>query len=345
MTNTFYKSAWYVIGWSDDVASAPSRRIFMNEAVVVYRGEDGAPAVLADACAHRFAPLSQGKVVGDTIECPYHGLRYAADGGCVLSPHGDGRIPPAARVRSYAVAERQGLVWIWGGDRATADYDAVPHLPMLDDADLAFVRGCMVVEANYQLVTDNLMDLSHVEYLHPLLRAAAQEDRNRHEVRREGQKLWSMLWRDHVKPSGLQAMLWDDGEFGNARAHMRWTMPSTLELDTGIAPLDGPVEAGVSLPAIHLLTPETEGRTRYYWMSGRNRRIDDDALGERIRALIDQAFSQEDKPVIEAQQRHIGGADIMELRPALLQPDAASVQVRRIMKRALAEQDKDATPD
>ena len=338
MVSTFFRSAWYVIGWSSEITSVPTRRMFMDEAVVAYRDEAGAPAVLADACAHRFAPLSDGTVVGDTIQCPYHGLRYAADGACVLNPHGDGRIPPNARVRSFAVVERQGFVWIWAGDRSTADHDKLPHFPMLDDDSLSVVRGCMMVEANYQLVTDNLMDLSHVDYLHPLLRAAHQEDRNRYQVKREGQSVWSMLWRDHVKPSGLQAMLWDDEEYGNARAHMRWTMPSTLELDTGIAPLDKAPEAGVSLPAIHVLTPETETRTRYYWMSGRNRRITDAGLSERIRALIDKAFSTEDKPVVEAQQRHIGHADVMDLKPALLQPDAASVQVRRIMKRALAAQ-------
>ena len=336
MTGTFLRSAWYVIGCSNEITIAPTRRMFMDAAVVVYRGECGKVAALADACAHRFAPLSQGTVFGDTIQCPYHGLRYGMDGACVLRPHGDGRIPPTARVRSHAVVEQQGMVWIWGGEQDGADYAAVPHIPMLDDPAFAVVSGCMVVDANYQLVTDNLMDLSHVDYLHPLLRAAQHDDRNRHEVRREGQRVWSMLWRDHVKPSGLQAMLWDDGEYGNARAHMRWTMPSTLELDTGIAPPDKTPELGVSLPSIYFLTPETEARTRYYWMSGRNRRIDDEEMSERVRSLIEQAFSTEDKPVVEAQQRHIGSADIMELKPALLQPDAASVQVRRIMKRAIA---------
>lgn len=345
MATPFLKPAWYVIGWSDEITATPIRRRFLNEAVVVYRGEDGVPAALADACAHRFVPLSQGRVVGGVIQCAYHGLQFDARGACLFNPHGDGRIPPAAQVRSYALAERQGMVWIWGGARETARYEDVPRFAFLDDPCYAIVRGCMVVEANYQLVTDNLMDLSHVDYLHPLLRTTDRAGNIRHEVKRDGDRVRALLWRDGVRPSGLQQLLWNDADTGNARAHMHWMMPSILELDTGITAPDAAIEQGVCLPSLHLLTPETEARTRYFWLNGRNRRIADEALSEQVRGLIDQAFTTEDKPVIEAQQRYIGATDIMDLKPALLQPDAAAVHVRRIMKRALAAQDGPALPD
>ena len=94
--------------------------------------EDGTPVALEDRCAHRHLPLSMGKLVGDTLQCHYHGLRYDKTGACVRVP-GQDMIPRSARVKSYPVVERYHWLWIWMGDPALADPDKITDFHWLDD--------------------------------------------------------------------------------------------------------------------------------------------------------------------------------------------------------------------
>src|SRR5690606_1963492 len=109
---TFVRNAWYVLGWSTEIGDKPMARRVLNEPVVAFRKTDGVAVALLDRCAHKLVPLSLGKVVDDTLQCGYHGMRYDCSGVCVHVP-GQERIPPAARVRSFPLAERYGAVWIW----------------------------------------------------------------------------------------------------------------------------------------------------------------------------------------------------------------------------------------
>lgn len=333
----FLRNAWYVAAHAGELGATPIRRTILGKPVVLYRTESGAVAALGDICPHRFASLSGGRVVGDAVECPYHGLRFGADGACVLNPHGEGQIAPGARVATFPVVEQQGLIWIWAG-KAAADGAEVPRFALLDDDAFVAVGSSMVIAANYQLIIDNLLDLSHVEYLHPQLRAP-DAHRNRHKVQREGDAVRSMLYRDDVLPSGLQAMFWPADRKGDTWAHMLWRAPALLELDTGITAKGDLPENGVRLPSLHLLTPETELSTRYTWVILRNRRTEDAELGERIRQVIGTAFETEDRPMIEQQQHNLGGAwDVLAQQPVHLSGDAAGVMVRRALAKALAAQ-------
>src|SRR5690348_5037427 len=106
-----------------------------------------------------------------------------------------------------------------------------------------------------------------------------------------------MLWRDNALPNAHQQVFWPRDQLSDARAHMRWSAPSILLLDTGITERGGEPEQGVSIPSVHLLTPETDTTTRYFWGFLRNRKTDDAATCEHIRGLGLQAFEQEDKPI------------------------------------------------
>src|SRR5689334_869176 len=273
MPEVFLQNAWYVAGWSEQVTRSPLRRTLLNEPIVLFRREDGAAVALADRCPHRFVPLSLGLLIGDELQCPYHGLRFDASGQCTLNPHGDGKIPPSARVRSYPIMERHGVLWIWmGNDTERAPAPQPPEIPVLGDPTFRLVSGSMVIGANYQLIIDNLLDLSHVQFLHPLLRVPNDGVTIRHQVRQEGDSIWSMLWRDNALPNALQQLFWPRDQLGDARAHMRWSAPSILLLDTGITERGGEPEQGVSIPSVHLLTPETDTTTHYFWGFLRNRK-------------------------------------------------------------------------
>src|ERR1044072_4429277 len=98
----YLQNAWYAAGWASELADgAMVGRTFLDKPVLMYRAEDGSPVAIGNRCPHRFAPLSMGKRFGDQVACPYHGLRFDRTGTCVLNPHGEGRVPPAAGVPSY----------------------------------------------------------------------------------------------------------------------------------------------------------------------------------------------------------------------------------------------------
>ena len=161
----FPKNAWYAAIWSKDLADKPVARTFLDEAVVLYRGRSGKVAALEDRCCHRAAPLSLGEIEGDNLRCGYHGLTFAADGACVAIPSQD-TVPSGARVRAYPVAERCNTVWIWMGDPARADAGRIVELPWLDDPGWTATPGYLRINANAQLLVDNLLDYTHVAHLH-----------------------------------------------------------------------------------------------------------------------------------------------------------------------------------
>ena len=161
----FPKNTWYAAIWSKDLADKPVARTFLGEAVVLYRGKSGKAAALEDRCCHRAAPLSLGEVEGDNLRCGYHGLTFAADGACVAIPS-QATVPSGARVRAYPVAERWNTVWIWMGDPARADDSKIVELPWLADPGWTATPGYLRIDANAQLLVDNLLDYTHVAHLH-----------------------------------------------------------------------------------------------------------------------------------------------------------------------------------
>ena len=161
----FLRNSWYVAARSAEVGRKLLGRIVLSEPVVLYRREDGTPVALEDRCAHRHLPLSMGTLVGDTLQCLYHGLRYDKTGTCVRVP-GQDTIPRAARVKSYPVVERYHWLWIWMGEAARADPDNIPDFHWLDDPDWGAKGEYLHVKGNWQLVVDNLLDLTHLAFVH-----------------------------------------------------------------------------------------------------------------------------------------------------------------------------------
>ena len=163
----FLKNYWYVGAYGHEVGRTLLARTILNEKIVFYRTEDGTSVAMENRCCHRRAPLSHGKLIGDELECGYHGLTYDPSGACVRIP-GQTKIPERARVRTYPVAERWQWVWIWMGDPALADPSLIPdHLYRFnEDPEWTAVGGYLHVKAHYQLLVDNLMDLSHETFLH-----------------------------------------------------------------------------------------------------------------------------------------------------------------------------------
>ena len=161
----FVRNAWYVAAWDHEIARALTQRWIAGEPVLLYRTGAGQVVAMEDRCPHRRAALSKGSLVGDQVQCGYHGITFDCAGQCTSIPSQQDR-PAAMKVRTYAVVERWRWVWIWMGDADTADESLLPDFQYNDTPGWLPTGGCIDVKANYQLLIDNLLDLTHETYVH-----------------------------------------------------------------------------------------------------------------------------------------------------------------------------------
>lgn len=160
------RNCWYMAGWSDEVSEAGLSRRICDQPILVYRLMSGEAVGTEDRCPHRFAPLSLGTRDGDNVVCGYHGLTFSPEGNCVRNPFSD-RIPSTFKVRTYPAVERDGIIWLWLGTPETADVALIPEFGFIPDtANSRTVHGYTLMNANYEYGTDNLLDLSHIEFVH-----------------------------------------------------------------------------------------------------------------------------------------------------------------------------------
>jgi phenylpropionate dioxygenase-like ring-hydroxylating dioxygenase large terminal subunit len=162
----YVRNSWYVAAWDHEIGRSMMRRIILDEPVVIYRTLDGRAVALEDRCCHRQAPLSMGKLIGNTVKCPYHGLEFDPSGKCVKIPSQD-FVPGSAKVKSFPVVEKNHWIWIWMGDPAKADPGKVEDFHWLDDPKWRYGGNYLHVDANYLLLVENLLDTTHLPFLHP----------------------------------------------------------------------------------------------------------------------------------------------------------------------------------
>lgn len=336
----FIRNLWYVAAWDHELlGDTLLERTLLGDAILLYRKADGQPVALSNKCPHRHAPLSMGRREGDTVRCMYHGLRFDPTGACVEVP-GQAVIPPRTCVRSYPVVQRQRWVWIWMGDPALADPAAIPACPAQDSADWRMKPGYMHYDANYLLITDNLLDFSHLSYVHEsTLGGSAQIARTRPTVERldDGLRIARRI-RDTVPAPYHQRL----GRFeGNVD---RWflydfRLPGILLMDAGVKPAgraDDDLRDALLFNSTQALTPETEDTTHYFYMQAHAFALHDATVTEAIYQSLCQAF-EEDRRIIEAQARVLRTTPPAPMLP--IGADAALHQFRWMVQRRLqAEQ-------
>lgn len=339
---TYLRHAWTVAAWADELpAGGMLGRELLDEPIVLFRTPLGQAHALADRCPHRFAPLSMGKLVPDAIQCPYHGLQFSPAGACVFNPHGDGSLPKAAQVRSYPVVERYSALWIWTGDPSLADPALIPEFDFLVPEQWAVGTGHMLIEGNYELETDNIMDLSHIEFLHPLFASEAVR-RGKVECDQQDDTVWSRRFIAGDDPPDFirQAFRIAPGARVDRWLDVRWNAPALMALWTGGIESGKPREQGLEVPSAHFFTPQDRGRTHYFYAIAFPRALGPgaDELARQNVAILRGPFEHEDKPIIEAVAARMGGADLLSLKPVLLAGDVAAMRARRILQRRIAEQ-------
>jgi len=341
----FVWNAWHVAALSHEVGpEALFARRLLDVPVLIYRRQDGTPVAMPDRCPHRFAYLSKGIRKGDQVECVYHGLRFGPDGRCTHSPYQDAP-PPGADIGTFPLVERHRMLWIWLGDPARADPATIPDHSHMDRADMRPLLWHVHFRGNWQLGNDNLMELTHLFFLHTSTIGGWKDEPGKtpgevYSVRVEDDgRIISRTFVPNVPehgtfdngvPRGVPFDQWND---------TTWAAPANMRFTMGAVPAgDDPATCRQPyMEQTHCITPETATSSHYFSGFTRTFNLDqDDAADQRMIAFFKGIFEREDGPIMEDIEAQMGTDDLLALNPVILPRDRGAVLVRRHVARLLA---------
>jgi len=324
VVNAFVRNLWYMAGWAQDVCEGQMlARTFLGRPWIVLRTHDGSYAMLADRCPHRFVALSKGTRNGDVITCAYHGLGFSAQGRCVHSPFGH-ETALAASVPTLPVVERWGILWFWPGDPAAADPALIPDFALLDDPK-PIARATLRMDVGYELITDNLMDLSHAEFIHRAtfgVNGSLMDSGQHRVVSDESGAIWNNWDMTDTQPPEWSRAMLPEGALIDQWLHIRWHAPASMALFIGLAQAGTDRREMVVPPMAnpHILTPETPNSTWYFYTSD---------PGPEAEAFARKVFLEEDEPMVKSAAQGMAGEDFWALKPLILPTDAGAIRARR----------------
>lgn len=330
---TFPKNQWYIAACSHEVGRSLFERTILDERLVFYRKEDGTPVALDGICPHRNLPMAQGHLDGDAVRCGYHGLRFEADGRCSDIPT-QPNVPASFTTRSYPVLERWQWIWVWMGDPAQADPALLPDTGAAG-IDVpgwrADVNDVVHLKARFSLLIDNLMDLSHIAYVH--VQTIGRTERV--ERATAPAEMSEVDGRVHVVRTTKNLPV--EGFHRFLHPACEGPVDLTLRSDflaPGLVNAGGPysVMSATGAPVgklnfVHGVTPETLHTTHYFPAVSRNFRLDDEGLSQ---ALLKQerAVLSEDLVALEQVEQAVQRQGNTRRELSVL-ADAGALRVRR----------------
>ncbi|WP_372731512.1 Rieske 2Fe-2S domain-containing protein [Novosphingobium sp.] len=340
----FIQNAWYAGAWDYELtADNMMARKILGKGLVFLRTSDNKITVLRDRCSHRFAPLSKGRREGDCVRCMYHGLVFDADGKCVWEPSRKG-VSPNTDVQMFPAVERHRLVWVWMGDAEKADPALIPDCHHHSSPEWASVPKYAHFKANYKLVLDNLLDFSHLSYVHENTLGGSTtiaDTRPKVEQTDSGVKLTRWYLNEQEFAPYLRGFERFTGPIDRWNIYHLSTLSNHFSMAAGSAPANtGAPEGKIAPDAMvfhshQLITPEDEHNTHYFWTYGHNFLLDNTELTNGLAERVSAGFL-EDREMIEAQQRIVdeSGDDPM----AFILVDNALTLGRRLIDEKIAEE-------
>jgi vanillate O-demethylase monooxygenase subunit len=337
------KNAWYVAGWASELSPGNLlARDFLGESVVMYRTQDGSAVALEDRCCHRHAPLSKGRVKGNAVRCMYHGLKYDALGKCIEIP-GETKVGPQYRVRSYPLAEKLNLLWLWMGAADLGEPTGIADWPYLEDDGWSYAEGYLHYQASYLLGIDNFLDFSHLPFVHEntIGTDAFAENHPTIDKTDKGVHIRNIALDDTPSPhfkkfGGFKGMVdrWNIYDF-----HTRGNL---LLMYAGAAPAgegghQGDRKNAIEFRHLSALTPESETTSHYHFAHARNFGLDIEGLDQNVLNTVVNAF-HEDRDMIQAQQRSIDTSNAEPMQA--IAADKALVHIRREIKNVTVAEDQ-----
>ncbi len=336
LEDNYPRNMWWVAAHSREVTTKPMSRWLLETPVVLYRTEDGTPAAIYDRCPHRWAPLSEGHVCGDKIVCPYHGMEFDTAGNCTKTPT-QKMMPKTAQIPAFTVKEAGAFIWIWMGDQDAIDCEP-PDVAYQTDLGWTFVDGYYEVGANWVLIRENVLDLTHIAFLHK--NTFKQDDWiTAPDSFRDGDLVWYEQEFDLAPLSPLFCAGMGLPEDKPIKRKQVGRMPAlSISFSDWMVhdpvPVDG-ARSDFIMRGCHIVTPAQCGRTHYFWGAAFDVPVLTEEVAEKTKASIVAAFD-EDKHLLEIMQKQIEddprGTDYLEVT---LGADGAGMFVRQILNQKL----------
>ncbi len=336
---SFLRNSWYVAALSSEVSTKPLARTITGEPIVLFRNTKNEVVALEDRCAHRQAPLSLGEVVGDAIQCGYHGFTFSSSGECIRVPSQE-RIPPNACIHSYPIIEKQGFIHIWTGNPGLENSYQPYNFPFAQQENMNSRYISLKGAFDYRLLIDNLMDLTHLGFTHRKTigsEGVAENGKTKTERRQNGIRIVRFMEDIEPAPTHIEVT-------GYSGRVDRWQIidfspPCHVELHIGNAKTGtGGIGAAaenrlIDRRTLHVATPETETSTHYFWVSSYSAdsmtTAQEDMIYQRTLEVLD-----EDIKMIEAQQLRLDPSrafvDVNE--------DSGQLQTRQLISRLIQEE-------
>lgn len=341
-TNSFVRNSWYVAAISTEINDGPIQRVVLNSPVALFRMANGDPAAIWGACPHRYYPLAWGKVIGDSIQCNYHGFRFdGRTGACTKIP--SQAVSGTFVQRTFPCVEHGPWIWIWPGDPERADRALLPSLDQIGATKdwRVDVIGLNSTPSRAQILVENLMDLTHVAFLHgtdldghALLGPELQvfEEEGVFRAKRTSPTPWlgayyDLLFGADNKYEGVRDVL--SGTYFFSPGYMI-TLASTVQGED----IDPNVFGRMYFH--HAITPETETSCHYFVAASRDYRREDESIGNGLRQLNTTVGYQDVSAASEVEQM------LQRFPPAqpelLCRADSAAIQVRRRIQAMLDDE-------
>jgi phenylpropionate dioxygenase-like ring-hydroxylating dioxygenase large terminal subunit len=333
----FIRNCWYVVAWEHEVpADGFLARTVIGDPLLVYRTSSGETVAMEDRCCHRGAPLSKGRREGDHIRCGYHGLCFNAQGRCIEVPGLD-TVPPKACVRTYPVVVQSRWVFVWMGDAHRADPRLLPDNFSCGDPAWRNIPGYLHYDTPYDLICDNLLDFSHLSYVHArTLGGGAKEiATTRPTVERIERGVRVRRRVPNVQPPGYYRRMRPDLGLLERWFDYDFVLPGTLLMHSGGRPMeDAPddLRRAVTLHSCQTLTPETATSTHYFFQQSHPADQGDETVTRIIHDALLAAFD-EDRDMITAQYRNLQATHRNMLPLAM---DSALMQFRKLVEETVA---------
>ena len=332
----FPLNMWYVAAQSKELNAEPLARTLLNQQIVLYRTKDGRVNALEDRCCHRNLPLSMGLIEDKGLRCSYHGLLFNDDGEVIEVP-GQEQIPPRAQVRKYYVRELDSIVWMWFGKEGNEVPATDPPRYNIHTNEQFVYDGDMYrYQAPYQLIHDNLLDLSHLGFVHL---HTIGGDANTHMNAKltsesDGDKVFIKRYMPNSTPPPTYIAAypfkdkvdrWQEIEF--CPSHIRiWTGAVDADTDS----LDDPNRGGFHMRGFHGITPETLETSHYFWTIATNPESNKDEILKKVVEQTRLTFD-EDKVVVEAQYKNMKEFGVQPMID--FHVDLGPNRARRVIKR------------
>ena len=326
------RNGWYVAAFANEVGRDLLPRTFLNKPVVLYRKEDGTAVAVGGRCPHRHFPLGKSCLKGDAIVCGYHGIAFGADGRCVDIPAQE-NIPRSYAIPTYPLVEHGMWLFIWMGEPELADPGLLPDLEEIGYVGEGIEARPFYfheIACRYQLLNDNLLDLTHLAFLHGSSIGTLESATTPETITSRPGFLSS---RRYIKNSPPPPVTEDTGMGHTGPIDRTTGMDFYLPgFHAGIGEAhypDGHERAGeqiMSNRVYHSVTPSTHGRTYYFFGMSSANPAELDMLQDYLKSVIEEdIFASEEIEKMIA----LEGEGLPEL---MLKTDTNAVKARRMLQ-------------